>query len=75
MSMVGISSNVDKTTTRLRNKKGNFIFIKIGNASLSPKMISDDCLKHPRRAHPPTKIASREIIRSASNEITSIIKK
>ena len=39
MSMVDISSNVEKTMIRLANKKGNFIFIKIGNASLSPKTI------------------------------------
>ena len=74
MSMVDISSNVEKTMTRLANKKGNFRFIEIGNTSLSPKMIWDDYLKHPRRVHPPTKIASREIIRSTSNEIMSIIK-
>ena len=39
MSVVDNSSNVENTMTRLANEKGNFRFIKRGNASLSPKMI------------------------------------
>ena len=73
--MVEISSNIEITMTRLANKKGNKRFIKIGNTSLTPTMIWDDYLEHLRRVHPPTKIASREIIKSTCNERTSIIKK
>ena len=75
MSMVDINSDVEKTMTRLANKKGNFRFIKIGDTSLSPKMIWDDYLKHPRTVNPPTKIGSRKIMRNTSYEIISIIKK
>ena len=39
MSMVNISSNVEKTMTRLANKKDSFRFIKIDNALLSLKII------------------------------------
>ena len=74
MIMVDISSDIEITMTRLANKKGNKRFIKIGNTSLTPATIWDDCLEHPRRVHPPTKIASREIIKSTCNEILSIIK-
>ena len=48
MSMVDISVNVEITMTRISNKNGNKMFIKIGNASLTPKMIWDDHLKNPR---------------------------
>ena len=53
INMVHISVNVEITMTRLANKKDNTMFIKIGNASLTPKMIWDDHLKNPRRVHPP----------------------
>ena len=74
MSMVDISSNIEITMTRLANKKGNKLFIKIGNTSLTPTMICDDYLEHPRRVRPPTKISSREIIKITCDEIISIIK-
>ena len=49
MSIVDIISNVEMTMKRLANKKGNGIFIKTGNTSLTPAMIWDNYLEHHRR--------------------------
>ena len=48
MSIADVSSDVETTVTRLSNKKGNRRFVKIGNTSLTPAMIWDDYLDHPR---------------------------
>ena len=67
-------ANVEITLTRLKNQKVAKRFIKLVNTSLTPEMTSDDYSKNPRRVHPLTKIASREIIEATCNYMTSIIK-
>ena len=73
MSMVLDQRKIEassSTTTGFGVKK----FMKIGSTSETPKMILIDHMKHPRRAHPPKKLAYREIKGAATESTIHVVK-
>ena len=52
----------------------NAYFIKIGHISTWPRTTWKDYLEHPRRAHPPAELTSRDAMKDAFSSIIKIVK-